>query len=807
MWSDLCYAARTLAKSPAFALTAVLALALGIGANTAIYSVINSVLLHPPGISQPDRMAAIRVNYGRLNLKSIGTSAPDYINVRDSARIFSAATLLQGGNFNYTAGGTPERLRGWQAAGRPFEVFGVKPVLGRAFTPEEDQPNASRVVILTHALWQRDFGGDPGIIGKAIELNQQPYKVIGVTGPDFRWPLEGEFCVPFGLPPETFDPARNRHNQSYNTFARLRPDVTFAQAEAYVKLMTEQIIQREDQGGYAKDSGWGLFATPYIEFTAGNLKTPMIVLLGAVAFVLLIACSNIAGLLLARASSRGREIAVRAALGAGRWRLVRQLLAESSLLSLAGGLLGLALGSAGIKLLLLIAPAQQATGFSVHMDTRVLLFTAAVTLLSGILFGLAPAWQLSRTSHFEMLKEGGRSGTASLARQKLRSTLVAGEFALALVLLVGAGLFLRSLARLQNVQTGFQPRGVMSGVTAPPRARYQDDASRIAFYRAVVERLSAVPGVQSAAAGIPLPFSGDGASSSFAIEGRQVLPGDPGPHGDIRAVSPAYFSTLGIPVLAGRVFTAQDRDGAEPVAVIDDTLAKQYWPNENPLGKRIRNGRTAPWATIVGMVGHVRHTDLSGDSSKGVYYYPVYQRAAPYMAFLARTAGDPRRLAGAMRDAVRAVDPSQPIFDLKSMDQRVAESLGARRFAVTLLGVFAALAMLLAAIGIYGVISYAVTQRTQEIGIRMALGAERRAVLGMILRQAMKLAAAGVLGGVVVAALLARLVSSQLFHVSEFDPLTFSVMALVLALVALAASFLPAWRATRVDPMVALRYE
>jgi predicted permease len=803
MWSDLRYAARTLAKSPAFTLTAMLALALGIGANAAIFSVINSILLHPPGIAAPDRMVAILVNYDKLNLKQIGTSAPDYANIRDSRQVFSSATLIQMANFNYTAGGIPERLVGWQAAGQPFDVFGVKPMLGRVFLPEEDQPNANRVVVLSHALWQRNFGGDSGIIGKSIELNNQPYKVIGVTGPGFRWPLGADLCVPFGLPPETFDPARNRHNQSYNTFARLHAGVPFPQAAAYVKLMTQQIIQREDQRGYATSSGWGIMALPYLEFTAGDLKTPMLVLLGAVAFVLLIACSNIAGLLLARASGRSREMAVRQALGAGRWRLIRQLLAESALLSFCGGLLGLAIGFAGVRLLLLIAPDTQGTGLIVRMDGWALLFTAGVTIVAGFLFGLAPAWQVSGAHPFEMLKEGSRTGTASLARQRVRSMLVMGEFALALVLLVGAGLFIRSLSRLQEVATGFQPRGVMSCVVALPRSRYQDDASRIAFYRAVLDRMAAIPGVESFAAGGPLPFSGDNEAGSFVIEGRQIPPGNPGPHGDRRFVSPGYFNTLKIPVLAGRVFTEPDRAGVEPVSVIDDTLAKQYWPNENPLGKHIRIGaRAAPWATIVGIVGHVRHTDLSGESTKGVYYYPLFQRPTPYMYFEIKIAGDPLVLAAAIREAVRAVDPAQPVFDLKSMDQRVAGSLGARRFAVRVLGFFAALAMLLAGIGIYGVISYAVTQRTQEIGIRMALGAERGAVRAMILKQGMRLALAGVLLGLAAAAALARLLTSQLFHVSAFDPATFAGMAVILA-----ASYLPARRATRVDPMVALRHE
>jgi predicted permease len=433
-------------------------------------------------------------------------------------------------------------------------------------------------------------------------------------------------------------------------------------------------------------------------------------------------------------------------------------------------------------------------------------------VFSGLLFGLAPAWQLSRAGHFETLKEGGRSGTAGRARQRFRSLLVVAEFALALVLLVGAGLFLRSMARLAEVPTGFQPHGVMSGTVHLPNNRYQDETSRAAFYRAAISRLAALPSVEAAGAGTPLPFSGGNSSGGLEIEGRQQLPGQPQVHGDVRYVTPGYFGALKIPLLSGRVFTEQDRAGAERVALIDDALAKQYWPNENPLGKRIRPAvppQVPPraWCTVVGLVTHVRQMDLSGDSSKGVYYFPLYQVPAPFASLVLRTSADPRRLAGPMIDAVRAVDRSQPVFDLKSMDERVADSLGSRRFAVTLLGVFAAMAMLLAAIGIYGVVSYSVAQRTQEIGVRVALGAGRGAIFGMVLGQALRLAAAGVIAGVAAAAALARLVASQLFQTSEFDPVTFAAMAAVLVAVAVAASYIPARRATRVDPMVALRYE
>jgi putative ABC transport system permease protein len=405
-----------------------------------------------------------------------------------------------------------------------------------------------------------------------------------------------------------------------------------------------------------------------------------------------------------------------------------------------------------------------------------------------------------------MLKEGGRAGTAGRARQRLRGALVAGEFALALVLLVGAGLSIRSLSRLAQVDPGFQPRGVMSGILSLPASRYKEDGMKLSFYRAVLEKLSSLPAVESAAAVMPLPFSGSNWSASFGIEGRQQLPGDPGPHGDVRIVSPRYFATLGIPILAGRAFTDQDREGSDPVAMIDTSLARQYWPNENPLGKRIRRGTRRPWATIVGVVGHVRHSELSSDS-KGVYYFPAFQQALPFSALIIKSSSPSDTLAAAMRRVVSEVDPSQPVHDLKSMDIRVAESLGTRRFAVTLLGFFAVLAVVLAAIGIYGVISYSVTQRTQELGIRMALGAKRWQIFQLVLGQGMMLTSAGVLAGLLVSAYLVKWLSSQLFEVSRFDPLTFGVMAIILAIVAILACYIPALRATRVDPLEALRNE
>jgi predicted permease len=801
---------RTLAKSPAFSLTAIAALALGIGANTAIFSVVNQVLLNPAGVSKPERIVSLRVKYEKLALKSIGVSVPDFSDVQKSTQLFESGAVLGQGDYNYTASGMPERLQGATVSQQWFDVFGAKPRLGRVFQPEEDRPKANQVVVLSFAAWKRLFGQDPSVLGRTIELNRLPYRIIGVMGPEFRWPAATDLWVPLGLAAEDYSPG-NRFNESYNSVVRLKPGVTFQQASAYVQLLTNRL--RNDgtrAGAYAKDADWGMFLVPFTDYIAGDTKTPMLVLLASVGFVLLIACSNIAGLMLARASGRSREIAVRAALGASRWNLIRQTLAESLVLSFAGAILGLALSFAGVRGLLALAPENSSVALDVRMDPTVLLFTALAAIASGILFGIAPAWQISRLDRFDALREGGRSGSAGLRRQKLRAGLVIGEVALALVLLVGAGLFLRSLATLQDVNPGFQPQGLITGAVTLPDAQYGDAAKQIAFYNTVLDRLSSLPGVSNAAAAVPVPFTGQSGSASFAIEGRPSPPGDPGPHGDIGFVSPGYFATMKIPVKSGRVFTDQDRSNTTPVALIDETLAREYWPNEDPVGKHMRNGGPkTPWATIVGVVGHTKNSDLAGDVVKGRYYYPLLQQSFsfPFTTFVARTDAGPARLAGPLRETVRAVDPSLAVSQIKLMSDLVSASLAPRRFVVTLLGIFASLALLMAVIGLYGVISYSVTQRTQEIGIRMALGAQPAGVLSLVIGQGLQLAGIGAAIGLAASLIFSRLLRNQLYGVSSFDPLTFLLTALVLMAAALLATYIPARRATRVDPMDALRHE
>ena len=813
---DIRYALRMLMKAPGFTAVAVLTLALGIGANTAIFSVVNGLLLHPYGIAHPERLLAIRARYEKLNLKNIVISAPDYSFVRDNTKTFAAAAIETQSDFNYATGTWPLRLRGARVSWQWFDVFEARPLMGRVFAPEEDQPNANREVVLAYNTWKTIFGGDSDVLGRSVEFNQQPYKIIGVMGPEFQWPSQTDLWAPLGLAPDAFD-INNIFNENYLSIARLQPDAKFSNASAFLALTSQRVSDDPRTKGYPKASAWGLFAVPFTEFIYGDVRTPLLILLGAVSLVLLIACSNVAGLLLARASGRAKEFAVRTALGGSPWRLARQMLTESLALAFVGMALGLLLASQGVHALLWLAPENLSTGLDIHLDLYVLIFTALIAGASAIIFGAAPALQIAFLDPHQNLKQGRGTGEGSAGRHRFRSALVVAELSLALVLLAGAGVFLKSLAKLKEVDVGFRPQGLMSAALALPDRQYDTPEKQIAFLSSTLERLSNSAGVVSAAAGVPLPFSGFGGSASFDIEGRVAPPGDPGPHGDIRGVSPKYFETMGVRLIRGRFFTDQDRRGGQPVAIIDENLAHEYWPNqEEALGQRIRNGNNQPWKTIIGIAAHVRHYQVVGEetsnigtegSGKGVYYFPLYQENSPAVFLIARASGDPSALSGAIRAAVHDVDPSQPVSDLRTMDQRITLSMGPRRSAVTLLSVFATMALLLAAVGLFGLIRYNVTQRTQEIGVRLAIGASRKDILRMVLGESLRLALLGVAGGLIAAFALTRVLSSLLYGVSATDPLTFAGTSLALTFVALLASWVPAWRATRVDPLVALRYE
>ena len=805
LW-DLRFALRGLRRSPAFTAVVVLTLAVGIGGITAVFSLVDQVLLAPAGIRNPERVIAVQTRYQKLNSEFPVVSPPTLADLQASPEVFERAALMTQGDANYTAGGDPQRLRGAIVTSEWFDVFGPKPYLGRVFLKEEDQPNANGVVVLSYAAWTRLFGADPAVIGRSIDLNQTPRRVVGVMPAEFRWPRNVDLWAPARLPASAFGAAARFGTESFTGVARTKPGVSFRQAKQWIETFSDRIRSSEgQQGAIARNYGWSLAAIPFTESVAGQTRTPLLVLLGAVGLVLLIVCSNIAGLLLARASARDREFAVRAALGARGGQLMRALLSESLLLAIAGGAAGLLFADYGVSLLLMLAPQDVAAGLEPRMDLRVLLFCATAAMSSAVLFGIAPAWPSSRVGPNSALKCDDRGSTAGRNRQRMRSALVVAETGLALMLLVASGLLLRSFVQVQKVNPGFEPRGVMTAVFTLPQQGYSSEREQALFARSVLARLNNTRGVDAVAVGSPPPFSGLNNSDVFQIEGRAMGRGEPLPFGDERVVTPGYFRTLGIPLKRGRDFSDEDRAGGEPVAIIDENLARVYWRGEDAVGARIlwKGGAYK----IVGIVGHVTHSDLASDSGTGVFYLNMFQRPTPFAAILVKSQAGASSMAIAIREAVREADPRQAIHSFASMEDSVANSLAPRRFGMRLIAFFAGVALLLAALGLYGVISYSVTQRRREIGIRKALGAERRELNRLVVGHGLRLAMIGAGIGIIGSAAAGRLIQSQLFGVSAFDPLTIAGMAAVLLAVSILASYLPARRAMRVDPVAALRPE
>jgi putative ABC transport system permease protein len=805
---DLRFGIRVLAKSPGFTLVAVITLALGIGANSAIFSVVNAILLRSLAYEEPERLVLINHDYPKLNLKA-SVSAYGYTHYRDTARSFENIAAVSGWPANLTGQGEPERVAGYQVTPNFFAIFGIAAARGRTFTPEEDQAGRSRVIVLSDNFWQRRFAADPNILNQTVTLNGEGYTVVGIMPPGFEFGREFGQTVdlwkPIVFTNEQLSPG-NLTNEYLSVVARLNPGVAFDQAQAELDLIADNLRQQYMQG--RDRSSWGLAMQSLRELVVGDIRVALLVLLGAVGFVLLIACANVANLLLARAAARQKEIAIRAAMGAGRFRIIRQLLTESMLLALVGGGLGLALGLWGVDLLVSLNEASIPRANEIGLDGNVLAFTLFVSLLTGAIFGLAPAIQISRTDLHETLKEGGRSGGGGV-RHRVRNGLVILETALALVLLIGAGLLIKSFMQLQRVDPGFRPQGLLVMQLALPNFRYKEPRQIDAFYKQALDEIRALPGVETAGATSVLPLSGMNSSGSFQIEGRVVPPGEMSPHGARWSVTHDYFEAMGIPLVRGRYFSERDTSDAPGVAIIDEGMARKYWPDEDPVGKRIvfEGTRDNPrWREIVGVVGHVKHTSLDGES-RVQYYIPHPQRPAPGMFLAVRTAADPTSLAGAVRGVIQGLDKDLPVFRVRTMDQLVYDAMARQRFSMFLLGIFGALALALAAVGLYGVMAYSVTQRTHEIGIRMALGADRRDVMKMVVGQGMILSLAGLGIGLVAAYGLTRLMSALLFGVSATDPLVFVVISLALAAVAFLASFIPALRATRVDPVVALRYE
>jgi putative ABC transport system permease protein len=814
---DIRYGIRSLAKHPGFALIAVTTLALGIGANTAIFSVVNAVLLRPLPFAEPDRLVYIWQTHPlgkRLGIEQLPTSNADFLDWQEQSNLFEGMSMLDSWGGNLTGGDAPEHIDGARVSVNLLSLLRARPLLGRDFTAEEAEPGKNRAVMLSHGLWQRRYGGDLNVVGQQIQIDGQVFTIQGVMGPDFVFPKNvglpdyfsfdrTDVWLPIAL---TEEQRKNRGSHHLGVVARLKPGVTLAQAQSQMAAISKNIEQQNPEE--AKD--WGATVNLVHEQVVGSSRKAILILLGAVGFVLLIACANVASLLLARATSRQREIAIRTALGAGRLRIMRQLLTESILLSLAGGTLGVLLASWSVKLLLTRSPGRLPRLTEIRIDTRVLLFTFAVSVLTGMLFGLVPALQASKTDLNESLKESGRSAMGGRGRQRARSMLVIVEVALSLVLLVGAGLLIKSFVRLQNVNPGFAPDHLLTVNLALPQTKYKDDAQIAQFFKQVVERVHALPGVEAAAAISHLPLSGQEELDDFTIEGRpSPIDASQIQTADLRAITPDYFRAMKIPLLNGRSFSEQDRADTPYSIIIDEPFARRFFPGEDPVGKRLgeQGARTDHgFATIVGVVGGVKHTDLKTEARPTMYLVAA-QSTWQYMTLVIRSANDPAALAPLVRREVWAVDKDQPLSEITTMDQLFAKAVAPQRFNMLLVGLFATLALTLAAIGIYGVIAYSVTQRAQEMGVRLALGASSRDILALVIGQAMRTALLGVGLGMVAAFALTRVMSSLLFEVSATDPLVFTGLSVLLTGVALIASYIPARRATRVDPLVALRYE
>ncbi|HEY9283763.1 MAG TPA: ABC transporter permease [Pyrinomonadaceae bacterium] len=816
---DVRYGVRMLLKSPGFAVVTILALALGIGANTAIFSVVNGVLLRPLPFATADRL--VFLSEWSQQVPNMSVSYPNFEDWRRETRTMEGMAAFRSNGLILTGGSEPERLTAREVSHNFFAVLGASPAIGRAFLPDEDKPGGERTVILSHGLWQRRFGGDPSIVGKPLTLSDESYTVVGVLPQDFEWQAPVDIWVPIGLGAAGMQ-NRGNHPGIY-VVGLLKPGVTVEQARADMKEIVGRVSQQFPQ----EVNPNSFTVTTLQNRTTDSIRASLWVLMAAVGFVLLIACANVANLLLARAASRSKEMAIRAAMGAGRVRIIRQLLTESVMLSVAGGALGLLFASWGLEALLaaISDDVPRLLLVNVGLDARVLAFTLGVSVLTGLLFGLAPAIQISKTDLNESLKEGGRTG-ASSGKHYVRNALVVAEVALSLLLLVGAGLLVKSFLNLQNSDLGFNPQNVLTARIALPEKRYRENAQIENFYKAVEQRVRALPGVEAAGLTVGLPMNG-GIESSIAVEGQEQ-PANPNdaPVAVSLAVSPGYFGAMNIPLVEGRGFTDGDRDDSPRVVVVDEMLAKRFFPAASPLGKRLRfggpNAEGMHWFEIVGVAKHVKHYGPDEEGRVEVYRpYTQFVLSANHpalrgqpltyprgMSIAVRTSGDPNALAPALRGAVLEIDRDQPLSFVQTMDTIVASTIAPQRLATWLLGIFAATALVLAALGIYGVMAYSVTQRTHEIGLRMALGAERRDVLRMIVGQGMKLTLIGVGIGLVGAFVVMRYgLTSLLFGVEASDPLTYVGVALALSAVALLSCFFPARRATKVDPMVALRYE
>jgi putative ABC transport system permease protein len=805
LWQDLRYGLRMLVKNPGFTAVAVLTLALGIGANTAIFSVVNAVLLRPYPYKNQDRVMWLSMKTPTTRYFSIAPA--NYLDWQKQNTVFEQLEACNGRDYNLIGDGNPERLRGMLITHGFFSMLGLRPQLGRDFYPDEDKLGHNNVVIISHEFWQRRFGADSKIINRTINLDDQQVTVIGVMPPSrglrFR---DNEIWAPIAF---TAEQAQNRKGRIINVMGRLKPGVTIEQARTEMSAIGDRLALQYPES----NKGWNVYLDPLLEGAVSGIKPSLLLLLGSVSFVLLIACANVANLLLARATARRKEIALRTALGASRGRIARQLLTESLLLSLAGGIVGLALSSWALRIMMAMANNFWPRIMDVSLDYRILGFAIAITLLTGLVFGLVPALQATKPNLNEMLKDAGRGSSDGRRQNIVRGVLVVVEVAISLVLLAGAGLLMRSFIGLQKVNLGFDPKNSLTVSLTLPERKYPDKERQVAFYSRLIERVSALPGVQATAASSTVPFSTAHWGTfgmGFRIEGRS---GDQAGNNYTfyYSVSSNYFKAMGIPLLQGRLFTESDTKGSPRVAIINKAIATRYFPNENAIGKRIQvtssvNGGPEVYREIVGIVGDTKDYALDRESIPQTYE-PFTQEPFPNITLVVRTsAGDPTGLSEPIRREVLQLDKEQPIFSIDTFDKLIKDSTSEQRFSMILFGVFAAAAIALAAVGLYGVMSYAVTQRTHEVGIRMALGAPRRDVIGLILRQGLKLTLCGIVLGLICSFVLTRVLANMLYGVSTNDPAIFVITPLLLAGTAFLACYLPARRAAKVDPLVALRH-